>query len=174
MPPLPDAELWVFAYGSLMWNPGFDYLDKHLVRVYGYHRALCVWSRDHRGSEQHPGLVVGLDVGGSCTGIAYRIAANQRCATIEYLAHRELSSAVYRPRLLCTRWNRSRLNALSFVVDRNHPDYAGSIDSGRAATTIRRATGVSGSNFDYVDHLLKHLQGLRLPHAWLHQITDKL
>ena len=82
-------DLWVFAYGSLMWRPGFDYLERHEGRLIGAHRALCVYSFVHRGTPEKPGLVLGLDHGGACRGIVYRVAARKRAATIEYLRSRD-------------------------------------------------------------------------------------
>src|SRR5581483_9176409 len=95
-PDLSNDDLWVFGYGSLMWRPGFDYLEQVPARLIGEHRALCVYSFDHRGTPEKPGLVLGLDRGGACRGIAFRVAADLRQATIEYLRAREQTTHVYR------------------------------------------------------------------------------
>src|SRR5262249_2283441 len=91
-----DEDLWVFAYGSLMWRPGFEAPERAPARPSGAHRALCVWSHVHRGSPERPGLVLGLDFGGMCRGLAYRVAAAYRKATIDYLRAREQVTMVYR------------------------------------------------------------------------------
>src|SRR3954471_6188497 len=90
------GDLWIFGYGSLMWRPGFDYLERVEARLIGAHRALCVYSFFHRGTPERPGLVLGLDRGGACRGIAYRVAAAERAATLAYLRAREQQNNVYR------------------------------------------------------------------------------
>ena len=93
---LSKGELWVFGYGSLMWRPGFEFIEQVPARLIGEHRALCVYSFDHRGTPEQPGLVLGLDRGGACRGVAFRVAAKQRSDTIDYLRSREQTTHVYR------------------------------------------------------------------------------
>src|SRR5512138_3368054 len=116
-----DGEHWVFGYGSLMWRPGFDFVECQPARIAGLHRALCVYSFVHRGTPEKPGLVLGLDRGGACRGIAYRVASSARAETIAYLRAREQVTMVYReafwPVLLD---NGGRARALVYVVDRSH------------------------------------------------------
>ena len=83
-------EFWIFGYGSLMWRPGFDYVERHAAWIEGYHRALCVYSHVHRGTPERPGLVMGLDAGGDCRGVAFLVAPERRDATLAYLRAREL------------------------------------------------------------------------------------
>src|SRR4029077_18171423 len=98
MPPSPsessDSDLWVFGYGSLMWKPGFEFVEQAPARLIGEHRALCVYSFDHRRTPQKPGLVLGLDRGGACRGIAFRVTAKLREDTIAYLRSREQTTNV--------------------------------------------------------------------------------
>ena len=122
------GDLWVFGYGSLIWRPGFDFIERVPARLVGEHRALCVYSFDHRGTPEKPGLVLGLDRGGACRGIAFRVAGHLREATIEYLRSREQTTHVYRE-VMRSVWldneARDRVSALTYVVDRGHVQYAG-------------------------------------------------
>src|ERR1700737_5518384 len=92
----PQAELWVFGYGSLMWRAGFEFEERVPARLIAEHRALCVYSFDHRGTPEKPGLVLGLDRGGACRGVAFRVPAKQRSDTVDYLRSREQTTNVYR------------------------------------------------------------------------------
>src|SRR5437764_3657643 len=116
-------DLWVFGYGSLIWRPGFSFVERAQARLIGAHRALCVYSFVHRGTPERPGLVLGLDRGGTCRGIAFRVAATERAAVLAYLRAREQVTNVYRE---CTRpiWLKReperRVSALCYMVDRRH------------------------------------------------------
>src|SRR6201991_2819824 len=130
-PSQPDcskADLWVFGYGSLMWRPDFEFIEQVPARLIGEHRALCVYSFDHRGTPEKPGLVLGLDRGGTCRGVAFRIAEKDRAATVGYLRAREQVTSVYRE-VMRSVWlengPRQRIGALTYVVDRGHVQYAG-------------------------------------------------
>jgi len=163
---LPAGDMWVFAYGSLMWNPGFTHHQAGLARIHGYHRALCVWSWVHRGSRAHPGLVLGLDRGGSCVGVAHRVPQAERAATVAYLYERELVTHVYLPVVRRIRVDGvGAVPALTFVVDRRHPQYAGELAPADAACTIRGARGRSGPNPEYFANTLAHMDelGIRCP-----------
>ena len=170
-PLLPAGDMWVFAYGSLMWNPGFSHQQAQLAHIHGYHRALCVWSWVHRGTQAHPGLVMGLDRGGSCVGVAHRVAAADRDATTTYLYERELVTHVYIPVVSRIRVDAVGIvPALTFVVDRNHIQYAGKLSVAEAARTIRGARGRSGANPDYLANTIAHLNELGIPCPGLGEI----
>jgi cation transport protein ChaC len=170
-------DLWVFAYGSLMWRPGFRFLERISARLYGAHRALCVLSHVHRGTPERPGLVLGLDRGGACRGIAYRTAARDRDATVAYLRDREQVTAVYRetmrPVLLDGDPGR-RVQALCFVVDRSHPQYAGELDLASQLHYVRQGHGRSGANRDYVLATVKELEALGFRDRDLHLLAQRL
>jgi len=156
-----DADLWVFGYGSLMWRPGFEYEEAVHATLFGAHRALCIYSHIHRGTRQHPGLVLGLDNGGTCEGIAFRVAERNKHATLSYLRRREQVSNVYKPVL---RWVALRdtqpeaAKALCYMVNRNHRQYAGVLPVALQARLVRRSKGKSGRNTDYVVNTVRHLR----------------
>src|SRR6201995_4229898 len=97
-----SEDLWVFGYGSLIWRPGFSFAERRIATIHGYHRSLCIYSHVHRGTPERPGLVLGLDRGGACAGVAFRVAAARRVETLGYLRERELVTSVYREALLRT------------------------------------------------------------------------
>lgn len=173
--PEPSAEdLWVFAYGSLMWRPGFEFIDQLPARLIGEHRALCVYSFDHRGTPEKPGLVLGLDRGGACRGIAFRVKAKRRRDTVDYLRSREQTTNVYRE-VTRSVWleneARQRVSALAYVVDRGHIQYAGRLSLADQLRYVRQGHGRSGNNRDYVLSTVKSIeaQGFRDPQ--LHRLA---
>lgn len=170
-------DLWVFGYGSLIWRPGFDFLDRVEARLIGAHRALCVYSFFHRGTPERPGLVFGLDHGGTCRGIAYRVAASARAHTLAYLREREQVTSVYRE---CLRpvWLKGdperRVSALCYVVDRSHPQYAGRLATAEQVHFVRQGHGHSGANRDYVISTVAALEAIGIREAGLHVIAERL
>lgn len=174
LPVVPEGDLWVFAYGSLLWRPGFEFIDHRPGRLYGYRRALCVWSWVHRGTRESPGLVLGLDHGGSCLGGVYRVDARHKARVLDYLYDREMVTDVYRPRLVKIRANRETFEALAFVVERRHPQYAGLLDPEVAARHIRLAVGKSGHNVEYLLSTLEHLGEMGIAEPYLHRVRMAL
>ena len=158
-----SGDLWVFGYGSLMWRPGFDFVERRDAAVRGYHRALCVYSVVHRGTVETPGLVLGLDRGGACRGVAFRVEAARRAATLDYLRAREQATAVYREIMLPTRLvGGATVRAVAYVADRRHSQYAGRLERAELARLVRQGVGVSGPNVDYVLNTCAHLAGLSI------------
>jgi cation transport protein ChaC len=173
---IPDFE-WVFGYGSLMWRPGFDFIEKRPAKLIGAHRALCVYSHVHRGSPEKPGLVLGLDRGGACRGIAFRVEASRREAIVHYLRAREQVTSVYReavrPVLLLT-GKEDRSRALCYLVDRSHPQYAGDLPRERQLELVLQGNGHSGANPDYVLATVKELETLGIRDATLEWLAARL
>lgn len=156
-------DLWVFGYGSLMWRPGFAFVERRIGTVRGWHRRLCVYSHHHRGTPERPGLVLGLDRGGACRGIAFRVSAADREPTIAYLREREQVTLVYREiEARVALADDHTVTALTYVVDRAHPQYAGALPREVLLSHVRQGVGVSGANPDYVLNTLAHLEELGL------------
>lgn len=173
-PETVSDDLWVFGYGSLMWRPGFDFIEQHPAKLIGEHRALCVYSFDHRGTPEKPGLVLGLDRGGACRGIAFRVEASKRTATIQYLREREQTTHVYREVMRTVWLNNSakeRISALTYVVDRGHVQYAGRLKLAEQVHFVRQGHGRSGQNRDYVLSTVKAIEAQGLRDEGLHQLA---
>jgi glutathione-specific gamma-glutamylcyclotransferase len=179
---LPEAisskgDLWVFGYGSLMWRPGFEFIERVQARLIGEHRALCVYSFVHRGTPEKPGLVLGLDRGGACRGIAFRVAEKHRAATVHYLREREQVTSVYRE-VMRSVWleneARQRVSALAYVVDRGHVQYAGRLSLAEQLRHVRQGHGQSGVNRDYVLATVKAIEAEGFRDGPLHQLATML
>lgn len=172
----PD-DFWVFGYGSLMWRPGFDFKDRVKARLVGAHRSLCVYSFVHRGTAEKPGLVLGLDNGGNCRGVAYRVAGDKREATLEYLRGREQVTMVYRESWR-TIWleddPRNSTRALVYTVNRGHPQYAGRLALTQQLHFVRQGHGRSGINRDYVLDTVKELDTLGIRDDGLRRLAEML
>lgn len=161
-------ELWVFGYGSLMWNPGFDFVERFPAELTGYHRAFCVYSVFYRGTPARPGLVLGLDRGGSCQGVAFRVAPGSAAETLRYLRAREQITGVYREirvpvalfQTSSESGQRRAATAVTFVVERNHPGYASTLPLARQAHLIRSAKGRAGCNLAYALNTISHMQNM--------------
>ncbi len=169
-------DLWVFGYGSLMWRPGFDFLNRMPARLVGAHRALCIFSFNHRGTPEKPGLVLGLDRGGACRGIAYRVAASKRRHTLAYLREREQITNVYREtmRRVTLESSAKTVSALCYVVDRSHPQYAGRLTLEQQIHYVRQGHGKSGPNRDYVLSTVKAIEALGFRDRDLHLLAERL
>ena len=174
---LSKGDLWVFGYGSLIWRPGFDFIEKAPARLIGEHRALCVYSFDHRGTPEKPGLVLGLDRGGACRGIAFRVTEKRSAATIAYLREREQVTSVYRE-VTRSVWlendARQRVSALAYVVDRGHVQYAGRLSLVEQVRYVQQGHGRSGNNRDYVLSTVKSIEAQGFRDGQLHQLASML
>jgi cation transport protein ChaC len=171
---LSKGDLWVFGYGSLMWRPGFEFIEQVPARLIGEHRALCVYSFDHRGTPEKPGLVLGLDRGGACRGVAFRVAAAQRNHTVDYLRSREQTTSVYHE-VMRSVWleneARQRVSALAYVVDRGHVQYAGRLSLAEQLRYVQQGHGRSGNNRDYVLATVKSIEKQGFRDKQLHQLA---
>jgi cation transport protein ChaC len=171
------GDLWVFGYGSLMWRPGFAFKERISARLIGLHRALCVFSFVHRGTPERPGLVLGLDRGGMCRGVAYLVSASKRAETIAYLREREQVTSVYLETMRQIELEdaaRRRVRALCYIVDRSHVQYAGRLTMDESLHLIRQGRGSSGANPDYVVETVRALEELGYREGELHRLAAHL
>lgn len=158
------GPVWLFAYGSLIWRPECSSEERRRARVHGYHRGLYLWSQEHRGTPQNPGLVFGLDRGGSCTGFAYRLPEENLQASLMALWKREMPYPSYRPHWLnCRLEDGSKIQALGFVLERHLPTYAGNLPDDLLVQVLASACGRSGTCRDYVEQTITALRSHAMP-----------
>jgi cation transport protein ChaC len=170
-------SFWIFGYGSLMWRPGFDYEERNSAVLKGLHRALCVYSHVHRGTPEKPGLVMGLDRGGSCRGVAFRVREENWVQTLDYLRAREQVTMVYREtrrRVQLDGKDGRTVLAVTYVVERNHPQYAGKLSLETQLAYVLQGEGRSGRNPDYVLSTAEHLRELGFHDQALHWLAQRL
>ncbi len=171
----PSGDLWVFGYGSLMWRPGFAFLERQNGLVRGWRRSLCIFSWVHRGTRERPGLVLGLDRGGACHGAAFRVADKDRDATIAYLREREQITSVYLEKYVrVLHWEGAVVEALTYVADRRHRQYAGALDREELLRLIATAKGRSGRNAEYILNTVAHLEEVGIKDATLEWLAKRL
>ena len=143
-------DVWVYGYGSLIWRPDFAFEERRLATLHGHHRALCLWSRVNRGTPECPGLVFGLDRGGSCRGVAYRLAGDQVPDYFPALWDREMSTGAYLPRWINCSTEAGQVRALVFVMNRDNPAYIRALPEPELLAIVRRASGRYGPCTEYV------------------------
>jgi len=169
-----NGDFWVFGYGSLMWRPGFPHAERHAARLGGYHRSLCLYSHGYRGTPERPGLVLGLDQGGSCVGVGFRVEAADRAATAAYLTWREGTEVYREAQVKLTLADGRRVPALAYVVKRTHAHYTGRLSPQTLLSHARQAWGDKGSCRDYVLSTHAHLLSLGVRDAHLAWLAEQL
>lgn len=163
-PYLGKLPFWLFAYGSLIWRPECPSVEVCRAQLRGYHRGLYLWSDYHRGTSQMPGLVLGLDEGGCCSGMAYRLPEQDIHTHLEALWFREMVTPCYQPKWLeCTLEDGRAVLALTFVLHPQRPYYAGLLPDGVLRQVFRHARGISGSTLEYVEQTASVLRQLGMP-----------
>ena len=170
-------DFWVFGYGSLMWNPGFRFTERKQAVVHGFHRSLCMYSYMYRGTPERPGLVLALDRGGACHGVAFRVAGEAWEETVAYLRAREQVTMMYREitrPLRLVEDSSSAVEALIYVADRTHVQYAGRLDHDTQLRHILQGHGQSGSCRDYVLNTVAHLRELGIRDRPLERLAAEL
>lgn len=167
---------WVFGYGSLMWNTGFAFVAKEKAVVEGYHRSLCLFSYHYRGTKERPGLVLALDEGGACEGIAFAVDEREWERVLAYLREREQISYVYLEREVPLRLSASgeMVTAVTYVVDPHHDQYAGRLSLADTLHYVNQGVGSAGPCRDYVANTLSHLREIGVHDTYLEEIGTKL
>jgi cation transport protein ChaC len=169
------AKAWVFGYGSLMWNPAINVIDSRKAHVRGYHRTFCLKLEVGRGAPEKPGLMLGIDRGGSCTGMAHCVAAEQVESELSILWMREMLSGVYEPRWVnADVEGLGRTRALAFVINRYHPRYEGVLEEAVAAQRIADASGLLGSNREYLYRTVQHLDEFGIEDGPMHSLERRV
>ncbi|WP_068310751.1 gamma-glutamylcyclotransferase [Polycladidibacter hongkongensis] len=171
------SALWVFGYGSLMWRPGFEYELAIPAKLEGYHRSLCIYSWVHRGTEANPGLVFGLDKGGECIGMAFKVASENRQKTIAYLREREQQTAVYKEvtvPLTLEAKPALQVEAMTYIADTSHEQYAGRLPLEKQLEIVKGASGLSGKNPEYVTSTFAHICELGIDDFEVRWLCERL
>jgi len=163
-------DFWVFGYGSLMWHPGFPHVEVRPGLLHGFHRRFCVYSHRYRGTPERPGLVLGLDRGGCCRGLVYRVPAGEGEEVMDYLYEREMVTGVYIPQWRSVETAGGAVLAAAFVVDRSHGQYTGRLSLEETATLIDQGHGQRGSGHEYLSNTVHHLEALGLGAGALKQL----
>ncbi len=173
---VPDGhDAWVFGYGSLMWNPAINVVDSRKAHVRGYHRTFCLTLGIGRGSAEAPGLMLAIDRGGSCTGVAHRIAADAVESELSILWLREMISGAYEPRWVNADIDgRKRTRVLTFVINRSHPRYEGALPEAQVAQRIAQAHGMLGTNREYLYRTVRHLAELGIEDGPVHSLERQV
>ena len=166
---------WVFGYGSLMWNPGFATPETQAARLHGWHRAFCIHSEHYRGTPRKPGLILGLLPGGACRGLAHRLPRTDYDAVRRYLRTREIDNdGVYKEEVRPIHLHDGRtVEALVYLADRQHRQFAGKLPAARALALVRGGKGVTGSNVDYLRNTVTHLRDLGLHDRALEELARR-
>lgn len=171
--------MWVFGYGSLLWNPGFEVAEQVIARLEGWHRSFCMRSIHHRGTEEHPGLVLALDAeaGAHCQGLALKVAEGHEAQTLDYLRERELISSAYIEKILPLMLRDGReVEAVTYVINPDHVQYC-HLTLAEQAEIITTAVGGRGPNTEYLHNTARHLVELGIEDedlVWLSREVRKL
>ena len=153
-----NEDCWVFGYGSLVWNPLLHFAEKRVATAHGYHRSFCLWSRINRGTPDKPGLVLGLDLGGRCRGVAYRIAQQHLENELRLIWRREMMLGAYVPRWVQVSDGETRFRAIAFTINRTIPAYAGKMPAQAIVLTLLSSHGKAGPGLDYLLHTAQALR----------------
>jgi cation transport protein ChaC len=170
----PTGDLWLFGYGSLIWNPAFHFAEQRKGRIRGWHRRFCLWTPLGRGSPEQPGLVLGLERGGACTGMVFRMAADQVASELDIVWRREMLSGAYKPRWVRVMTAEGPVHAVTFTIDPANPRYAGRLDEDEIVRVVATAVGRLGPCTDYLFKTAKALAELGLEDRTLQRLKARV
>ncbi len=170
----PSKDIWVFGYGSLIWNPAFHFVERRIGTIHGYHRRFCLWTTLGRGSPDCPGLMLGLDRGGSCRGVVLRIAPEHVESELDVLWRREMVSNAYVPTWVRTTTEEGDVYAIAFTINRGHERYAEKMSDEKAAEVIARAAGRIGPCRDYLLNTVEHLDQLGIHDRAMKRLAERV
>ena len=168
------GRIWVFAFGSLIWNPAFHFVERRTARIHGFHRQFCLWARAGRGSPQRPGLMLSLESGGSCTGVAYRLAGRAAATELDVLWRREMFTMAYRPVWTTARTSRGPEPVIAFSANREHERYAPGLKDAVVARYLATGAGPMGRCCDYLFDTVAHLRQLGIRDRRLEALEAKV
>lgn len=171
--PRPD-RIWVFGFGSLIWNPSFYFVERRTARIHGFHRRFCLWARAGRGSPARPGLMLSLESGGSCAGVVYRLARRAAATELDVIWRREMSTRAYRPVWTIAQTLKGPEPVIAFSVNREHERYAPALSDDAIARYLATGEGPIGRCCDYLFETTKHLRQLGLRDRRLEALEAKV
>jgi cation transport protein ChaC len=171
---LGAEDCWVFGYGSLIWNPTFRFVERRVAVLRGWHRRFCLWTPLGRGTPDCPGLMLALERGGSCRGVAFRIAAADAPVELDLLWRREMLSGAYCPRLVKLTTAKGPAEAVAFTINRRHPRYAGKLPEEAVAGVLATAKGMLGPCAEYLVNTVDHLRALGIEDRTLERLRARI
>ena len=168
------GRIWVFGFGSLIWNPAFRFVERRRARIHGFHRQFCLWARAGRGSPERPGLMLSLEPGGSCTGVAYRLAARSAATELDVIWRREMFTMAYRPVWTTAHTAGGPEPAIAFSANRQHERYAPGLADAEVARLLATGAGPMGRCCDYLFDTVEHLRQLGIRDRWLEALDAEV
>ena len=168
------GRVWVFGFGSLIWNPAFHFVERRTARIHGFHRQFCLWARAGRGSPERPGLMLSLEPGGSCTGVAYRVANRAAATELDVLWRREMATMAYRPVWTTAHTPEGPEPAIAFSANPEHERYVPGLDEVAVARYLATGAGVMGRCCDYLFDTVAHLRQLGIRDRRLEALEAKV
>ena len=174
---IPDntkKDVWLFGYGSLIWNPVIEPVKKLKVKNFGYRRRYCLKTKIGRGSKKYPGLVLGLESGGSVTGQALKINNEKIFEELDLVWRREMIMGAYIPKLVSGYTEEGKIDMIAFVINKNHENYIGALSEGETALMISKAQGFLGTALEYLDKTCKSLENLNFHDSYLKRIQKRI